>query len=111
MTFNVLYLGAKIRIYEYHWLFKLPLMRNYSAITLWKYILFASYMRIPTIKHELIHIEQIAEEGLIKFYFKYIWYFVKNLFKGMGWNQAYMNIPYEKEAYENYDRIEGYKIV
>ena len=107
---HVFYLGAKINLYEHSWLFKLPLMQKFSAITLFKNIFFVDYMKITTIKHKLIHIEQIAEEGWFKFYLKYIWYFIKNLFKGMTWNDAYINIPYEKEAYKNHDRIEKYEI-
>ena len=86
-------------------------MRNYSAITLLRNIFFASYMKPSIIKHELVHIEQQALEGSIKFYLKYLWCFIKNLFKGMSWNDAYMNIPYEQEAYKSNERVMDYKII
>ena len=41
------------------------------------------------LKHELKHIEQINNEGKLKFLFKYTWYLIKH---------GYKNNPYEIEA-------------
>ncbi len=44
------------------------------------------------IKHELTHIKQIEDDGIIKFSLKYTYYFIK---------YGYKNNPYEIEAREN----------
>ena len=55
----------------------------------------------------MIHVRQAEEEGIIKWYAKYIWYWLSGVLsgffskKGKSSHQAYMDIPYEKEAYAN----------
>lgn len=85
-----------------HWLFKIPPMNNYGGITLGRYILFRdSKEQVPEllVKHELVHQEQMERDGIIKFYLKYVWDYLKNLIKYRNHWEAYFNIPYEKEAY------------
>lgn len=89
----------EVKIYENHWLFKLPIIRGYASITLAPYILFKKKVNEVTLYHEKIHIRQIEEVGWIYFYLSYIFYFVKNLFKYWSWDIAYYKIPYEEEAY------------
>ena len=62
------------------------------------------------LNHENIHLKQAQREGSwIKFYAKYLWYWLKNMFLcGFKNNIAYYCIPYEIEAYQhernfNYD--------
>ena len=51
--------------------------------------------------HEMIHWGQIQKDGVIKFYTKYLFDYVINIFKyKFNFDLAYRNIPYEKEAYE-----------
>tara|TARA_R110002072_G_scaffold19956_1_gene73390 strand:+ start:1232 stop:1471 length:240 start_codon:yes stop_codon:yes gene_type:complete len=55
-----------------------------------------------TRSHEFIHIAQQKELWVIGFYVLYVWYWVKNIvWKKMSLHQAYRNIPFEIEAYEN----------
>lgn len=53
----------------------------------------------PLVRHELVHIEQIKKEGALKFYFNYLFQYLKNRIHGMKHKDAYLNIPYEVEAY------------
>ena len=59
---------------------------------------------IITVNHESIHIKQQAELLVILFYLWYvIEWFIRLFFKG----NAYLNISFEREAYENSNNL-GY---
>ena len=93
-----------------HSSFKL-LPKSYLAITLFGHVFFrmnidklidflSTEAGMETINHEKIHMLQ-AESFKLKyftFYILYVWYWFTNLFKQ---GDAYMNIPFEKEAYAN----------
>lgn len=49
--------------------------------------------------HELCHKRQIERDGAIKFYFLYLYHYLKNLIKFKNHWEAYVHIPYEIEAY------------
>src|SRR4028118_1616984 len=59
------------------------------------------------IRHELIHIKQQLELLVLPFYFLYLLNYVWNRLKGRGHNSAYLNICFEREAYDN-DANENY---
>ena len=85
-------------------LFKLlPIPKWVEAITIVNTIHFR-YSVIDVdqnlVNHEMVHIKQIEKEGALKFYSKYLYYYLVNLVKYRDTKKAYMNIPYEKEAYE-----------
>ena len=98
---------------KFHPNFKL-LAKGFSAITLFGHVYtrktkdelekwLNSYSGRKTANHERIHILQ-AESFKTKyfaFYVKYLGYWVKNLFKYGFSKEAYYNIPFEREAYEN----------
>jgi hypothetical protein len=72
-----------------------------DGIVLYPFILFAK--KDPgtvLMKHEMIHVEQIKQSGLFKFYFSYLLQYVQFRFKGLDHNHAYRFISFEKEAYE-----------
>lgn len=84
-------------------LFKLPYLRKFSAIVLGRYM-FTYYSKhtLPyeIYYHETVHQEQMSRDGVVKFYFKYIFDFVKLLFTSkFDFTWAYYHIPYEEEAY------------
>ena len=82
----------------------LSIFINISAITLFPFIISKHEMSEETIRHETIHIEQQKELLVILFYILYVWYWLLGRVKGMNNSEAYMNIPFEKEAYtEMYD--------
>ena len=63
-------------------------------------------MEQTTKTHEIIHLHQQRELWLIGFYFLYVFYWVRGIARGKNSHDAYMDIPFEKEAYAN----EGNKI-
>ena len=72
-----------------------------GAITLFPFIIInPEYDNEITINHESIHIEQQRELWVILFYILYVFYWIKNKINRMNNFDAYMNIPFEKEAYE-----------
>ena len=66
------------------------------------------YLRLNQrlINHERIHLRQQVELLIIPFY---IWYFIEYLFRLIQYknaHQAYMNISFEREAYQNDEDLE-----
>ncbi|GAA4928370.1 hypothetical protein [Mucilaginibacter defluvii] len=53
------------------------------------------------IHHELIHIKQQQEMLVIFFYIAYLFNYLLNLIKYRNHHQAYKNIVFEREAYQN----------
>lgn len=51
------------------------------------------------LKHELCHVYQIRNEGILKFYIKYLIGYLINLVKYRNHQKAYVNIKYERQAY------------
>lgn len=56
------------------------------------------------LKHEAVHIKQIADYGLVGFYARYLGYFVRELWRLRDWNKAYRAIPFEVEAYREQEK-------
>ena len=74
------------------------------AITLYPFIIIKDEGNEITINHEKIHLEQQKELWVIGFYLLYVYYWLKGKFKGLSNGDAYMNIPFEREAYtKQYD--------
>tara|TARA_R100000152_G_C6550471_1_gene25179 strand:- start:36 stop:380 length:345 start_codon:yes stop_codon:yes gene_type:complete len=93
----------KIRIVENS---RIPAMLswfiNIGAITLYPFIISRGVMSKETLNHERIHIEQQKELLVVGFYLLYIMYWLVNLlWHKMGKSEAYLMIPFEKEAYAN----------
>lgn len=57
--------------------------------------------------HETIHYRQWLELAFVGFIILYPAFWLLNLLKGMSGKDAYRNIPFEKEAYDN-ERDMGY---
>jgi hypothetical protein len=55
--------------------------------------------------HEWIHVLQMREEGVLKFYCRYFCEWVVNLLSFWNFRKAYRNISYEKEAYSMVKRV------
>jgi hypothetical protein len=71
-----------------------------GAITLFPFIISRNEMSETTIRHECIHIEQQRELLVVFFYILYVAYWLKGKMSGMTNDEAYMSIPFEKEAYK-----------
>jgi hypothetical protein len=48
--------------------------------------------------HELVHVQQWADQGLVGFGARYLGQFVRGLAKHRSWNEAYRNIDAERQA-------------
>ena len=77
----------------------LSIFIDIGAITLFPFIISRDEMSDITLNHEKIHIEQQRELLVVFFYILYVWYWLKGKISGMSNDQAYMNIPFEQEAY------------
>ena len=75
-----------------------------GGITLYPFIILRpEYNNKTTINHEKIHIEQQKELLVVFFYILYVYYWLKGKVAGLSNSDAYMSIPFEKEAYKNED--------
>lgn len=50
------------------------------------------------LQHELVHVGQVRDHGLIRFLFRYVMDYVRLRRQGLSAQQAYLEIPYEIEA-------------
>lgn len=97
--------GAKIRIGLPLWL--RPFARGrILAITLGRSIhLHPSILRrseeriSETLRHELVHVRQVANLGLSRFLFRYVREYLSLRRKGFGHEAAYRAISFEQEAF------------
>jgi hypothetical protein len=85
---------------------KIPAMLSWfisiRAITLYPYIISRDKMEEKTLNHESIHIRQQEELAVVGFYILYVGYWLKNkIILKLDSEQAYYNIPFEREAYLN----------
>ena len=84
-------------------LFRLPLLRRYSAICLGRWIV----CRQPEDEvserlraHELIHQRQMDRHGVVGFYSLYLFDYFRNLARYRNHDRAYRRIRFEIEAYD-----------
>jgi len=52
----------------------------------------------PLIRHELVHVRQMAEHGILPFLWRYVGDYIRNRRRGLSHHQAYLAIPFEVEA-------------
>ena len=71
------------------------------AITLYPFIICRGKLDEITKNHERIHLAQQRELWLFGFYFLYVSYWIIAKVRGLNNRQAYLSIPFEREAYEN----------
>jgi len=83
----------------------LSIFISITAITLWPFIIIKEKGHERLITHERIHIHQQRELLIIPFYFLYVLFWIKNIYKFWGEEnlsqKAYEWIPFEREAYSN----------
>jgi hypothetical protein len=80
-------------------------MKNMNGISLFPFIFVVDKTNKRLVNHELIHYQQQKEMLIIPFY---ILYFIEWLFRGAN-HSAYLNISFEREAYENDDNLDYLK--
>ncbi|CCJ05500.1 hypothetical protein [Methylocystis sp. SC2] len=99
-----------LRVRYRHWIFKLPLARNYRGMVMGRTILFKgdeSDVSPTLFRHELIHQEQIDRHGIARFYLIYLRDYLINLWRLRDHDAAYRNIPFEREAFERENEREA----
>ena len=69
------------------------------AIALWPFVFIKDEGNEVTINHEKIHLRQQVELLVVGFYILYGFYWLKSFVKNRDKDQAYYDIPFEKEAY------------
>ncbi|HEV2721856.1 MAG TPA: hypothetical protein VG323_17685 [Thermoanaerobaculia bacterium] len=95
---------ARARISRLPALARLILPRNVVAITLGRRIwitreLPPAEMEI-LLRHEMVHVRQMEQLGVIVFLARYLGEYVRNRFRGMSHDAAYRAISFEAEAFE-----------
>lgn len=73
-----------------------------GAITLGPFVFSKGIINEGTKNHEAIHWQQYIEMGIIGFIPLYLIYWLIGIIKYKNKDKAYMQIPFEQEAYENH---------
>lgn len=72
-----------------------------GAISLGPFVISRGKFNTKTRIHETIHYKQWVELGFVGFLILYPAFWIVNLMRGMSGPDAYFNIPFEIEAYDN----------
>jgi len=84
----------------YPWWLRPFLHRGTIAITLGRRIFVAEgYASEALIRHELVHVRQAGELGVLRFLWRYVAEYVRNRRRGMPHDAAYRAISFEVEAF------------
>jgi len=97
------------RLYYESMIFKFWPFRHYKAIVLLGFVFFKyprSAVTKATLRHEMVHLEQIKQHGLIGFYFKYLRDYIRGFLKYWNHRSAYLSIPFEREAFKRGEGID-----
>ena len=92
------------------WWMRPFLVRGVDALTLGRRVwVRAGAHSDALLKHELAHVRQMRELGLIRFLWRYFGEYLRNRLAGMSSHDAYRNISFEREAFaaETYNRRTG----
>jgi len=83
---------------------KFLIPKNYTGLAIYPFIFLKSKSLSNNwvlINHERIHLKQQLELLWVFFFLWYSLEFLFHLIRLRNWNDAYKNISFEKEAYEN----------
>lgn len=86
--------------------------KGYVAITLFPVIILKNkYLKkdVVLLNHEKIHLRQQIELLIIGFYIWYVVEFLIRILKYKTWSEAYLNISFEREAYQNENNLDYLK--
>jgi hypothetical protein len=99
--------GARARVKLFPWWLKPFLGREVIGITLGrtiyvseKYVTDSAAKVERLLRHELVHVQQVNRLGVLRFLWRYVAEYVRNLRSGMPSGEAYRKISFEVEAYE-----------
>ena len=98
---TVIETGARIRD-TFPWWLRPFLQRGVVAITLGRRIYLSAAIAEshiePLLRHELVHVRQIAQLGFFRFYLRYAAEYISLRRQGLSPTEAYRNISFEVEA-------------
>lgn len=77
------------------------------AISLGLFVFARGTLTQTTRQHETIHFRQWVELGFVLFPILYLFFWLREKMKGATGAEAYLAIPFEREAYA-YEGVEGY---
>jgi hypothetical protein len=81
-----------------------PVIGRYSGITIGRFVCLASDAdddgSSQLMAHELVHVRQWNELGVVGFLVGYLGAFARGLWRERSWHAAYRQIPAEQEAYQ-----------
>ena len=78
---------------------------NAVAISFAIWIISAEKLSMKTKRHELIHYVQQKELFFLGQWILYAYYYIKGLIKYKDRRKAYLQIPFEQEAYEHQNEV------
>jgi len=81
--------------------------KGFTAINLFGFVFVRKDETVDevTLRHEAIHSAQMKRWGYLPFYIIYIGEFIYRLVRHRHWMEAYRNISFEREAFDNqYDK-------
>lgn len=98
--------GARVRV-GYPWWLRPFLMRGVIAITLGRTIfLRGAEFNDRLLRHELVHVRQVKELGLVVFLWRYVMEFLRHWRREKNMSRAYRLISFEVEAWAEEERCD-----
>lgn len=86
--------------FHFPWWLRAVLLPGVAGITLGRRIYLGATADVArSLRHELVHVRQIARVGLFTFYWRWIAEYVANRRRGMSSDEAYRRISFEEEAF------------
>ena len=85
--------------YRFPWWLRPFLLRGVVGITLGRRIYVEGEDPARTLRHELVHLRQIARLGPLRFYWTWIGEYLAQRFRGASADEAYRRISFEIEAF------------
>ena len=90
--------GVIVR-YRFPWWLRPFLLRGVAGITLGRRVYIEGNDPDGILRHELVHVEQIARLGLLRFYWVWIREYLGHRSRGFSSAEAYQRISLEIEAF------------
>jgi hypothetical protein len=87
--------------YRYPWWLRAVLLPGVAGVTLGRRIYLAEGDGdlVRSLRHELVHVRQIARVGLFTFYWRWVGEYVANRRRGLTSDESYRRISFEEEAF------------
>ena len=95
--------GARVCV-GYPWWLRPWLMRGVIAITLGRTIFLRGACDDRLLRHELVHVRQVRQLGLLRFLWRYMTEFLVHFRRERNVTRAYRCISFEVEAYAEEER-------